>query len=177
MSKDISYGTILNQYNFPMASSQAQMGTIKGTVPWKFGVKQGIQLKKIRSSTAYFTKLNASSGTIQTSMGTLTQYVVDTGTISHSSFTNGTIANSIYSGTITQAISSSGTFTNPTTNTGTINTSLFQNGTVSGGTVNSTYQTGGTAGVSGSIIYVKTVSPGTTFGTLSFTNGIVTSFN
>jgi hypothetical protein len=166
-----------NKYLQPIDSPIDNSNTQKKYVPWEFGVIQGMQLKKIRSSTGYFKKLSA---------GTQGTTSITNGTITSSLFNSGTITNSSFQGTISQPVESGGTFTNPTINTGTLNTSLFSGtinnsvlGTpsITGGTVNSTYQTGGTTATSGSIIYVKTVSPGTTFGTLSFNNGLIISFS
>lgn len=160
-----------DKYLFPQSSDPNTALPIKGVVPWKFGVKQGIQLKKIRSSTAYFNKLNAQSGTIQTSMGTLTQYVIQSGTVNQSLFTGGTLTNSLFSGgSVSGAAVLAGTEINQIFNTGTLNTSLFSGGTVSGGTVDSKYKTNGTLGISTTIVYLNAA---TAPGTLTFNNGLL----
>lgn len=41
----------LDKYKFPITDDSEE---VTGVVPWQFGIKQGIQAKKIRSSTAYF---------------------------------------------------------------------------------------------------------------------------
>lgn len=145
-------------------------------VPWKFGVAQGIQLKKIRSSTAYFNKLTAQQGTVSSALGTLTNYDYNNGTINASAFVGGTTDSTSMIGGTPALIGGSLINTQVGTSLifgGTIGTSLIQGGTVNAGT----YQVGGTGGVTGSIVYIKTVSPGTTFGTLSFTAGLITGFN
>lgn len=168
----------LNKYLQPLESpSDSTINQQHIHVPWEFGVKQGMQLKKIRSSTGYFKKLSAGA------IGTITS--ITGGTITSSSFNTGTITNSTFQGTISQPVESGGTFTNPTINTGTINTSLMAGtlnnsviGTpnLTGGTLNpGVYQASGTAGATGSVVYLKTTSP--TFGTINFANGLIISFN
>lgn len=150
-------------------------------VAWQWGVTQSVQLKKIRSSTAFFNKLSANI------LGSVTN--ITGGTINTSRFSTGTIVNSSFQGTISQPVTSGGTFTNPYVNTGTFNNSLYTGtlnnsviGTPSivGGTVNSILQATGTAGTLGSIIYVKSVNfagSTTALGTVNFSNGLITSFN
>lgn len=172
-SNQVKQNKFLQPQNAPSDSSTLQTKY----VPWEWGIRQGVQLKKIRSSTAYFKKLSAGA------IGSVTS--ISGGSIDTSAFTRGTITNSTFQGTISQPIESGGTFTNPTINTATINTSLFggtfNNGvlgspTITGGTINSgTYQIGGTGGATGSIVYMKTAGP--TFGTLNFAGGLITSFN
>lgn len=166
----------VRQTSFQPPAKPAERMPIAKEVPWKFGVKQGIQLKKVKSSTAYFVKLSAQQGTISVAAGTLENYLYDSGTVTNSLFSGGTTDNTSMIGGTPSLIGGSLINTR-------IGTSLFFGGTVGtvliqGGTSNAgTYQTGGTGGVTGSIVYIKTVSPGTTFGTLSFTNGLITSFN
>ncbi len=102
-------------------------------IPWSWGVMQGVQLKKIRSSTGYFKKLSAGI------VGSITS--ITGGTINTSTINVSTITNSNFQGTLSQPVSTGGTFTNPTVTTGTLNTSLFNTGTLGtpsivGGTFN-----------------------------------------
>ena len=165
-----------NKYLQPLESPVDTSTPQAKYVPWEWGVRQGVQTKKIRSSTGYFKKLSAGQ------IGSVTS--ITGGTITSSSFNQGTITNSSFQGTISQPVSSGGTFTNPTVNTGTLNNSLYtgtlNNGVlgtpnINGGTVNSVLQATGTAGTSGSIVYMKTAGP--TFGTLNFANGLIVSFS
>lgn len=175
--------------NSPITGS----GTERQTA-WQFGMSQDVQSNKLRSSIGIFQNLS----------GTITGNSLDTGTINASLFKNGTIQTSVFSGTISQPSVTGGTFTNPLITTGTANTSAFNNGTlgtpqINNGTFNNgvigtpsltggtltpslenagSYQTGGTGGISGSIVYVKTVNfagSTTTMGTLVFTNGLITA--
>jgi len=167
-----------DKYFNPLDSPMYQGSVMPKVVPWEFGIMQGIQTKKVKASTGQFKNLT----------GTLTANTINTGTINTSLFQNGTIANNVISGaTISQPSVTGGTFINPTINTGTFNISLMT-GTLNGaligtpqvnhGTLNpDVYQTGGTAGATGSIIYVKTVSPETTFGTVNVTNCLILSIS
>lgn len=62
---------------------------------------------------------------------------------------------------------------------GTMQNGVYGTAQYTGGTANlAAYQTGGTAGISGSIVYVKTINfagSTTTLGTLSYTNGLITN--
>lgn len=168
-----------NKYLQPLgASIDKTQNPQQKYIPYAWGIRQGVQLKKIRSSTGYFQKLSA--GVI----GSVTS--ITGGTINTSSINSSTITNSNFQGTVSQPLSMGGTFTNPAIITGTLTTSLFNGGTmnnsvfgtpfITGGTANiDVYKTGGTSGVTGSIVYMKTVTP--TFGTLSFVNGLITAAN
>lgn len=105
-------------------------------IPWSWGVRQGVQLKKIRSSTGYFKKLSAGA------IGSVTS--ITGGTINTSSVNASTITNSNFQGMLSQSVSTGGTFTNPTITTGTLNTSLMSNGTLNNGVLGTPAITGGT---------------------------------
>lgn len=171
---DVLYNKYLQPQNTPISGGSLPISI----VPWQFSVNQGIQAKKVRASTGQFKNISGTLGTANIMGGTVNQSLVENGSVANNIVTGATISASSFTG---------GTLLNNTVNTGTINTSLLSGGTgnnlvlgtpnITGGTSNAgTYQTGGTGGVTGSIIYVKTVS-GPTFGTLSFTNGLITSFN
>lgn len=164
----------INKFGFPEGAPVTSGVPSSPVVPWQYGAKQGFLTYRVRASQGIFTKVTAKTS------GTTTQ-----GTYDKSLFENGTVTNSVITG---------GTETNPVINTGTVNTSAFDNGTlgtcqITGGTVGTAliaggtsnqaaYQTGGTAGVSGSIVYVKTVNfagSTTTLGTLQFLNGLIVS--
>jgi hypothetical protein len=94
----------------------------------------------------------------------------------------GTYSNIVFSGTNTSTGTiSQGVFNNNLISNGTVGTSLIQGGTVNntnvvGGTINgTTYSVGGTQGTTTNFIYVKTITPGTTYGTIFSTNGLITS--
>src|ERR1035437_2577861 len=106
--------TELNKYLQPVGSHVDNVTNPQvKRVPWEWGVQQGVQLKKIRSSTGYFNRLSADI------LGSVTN--ITGGTINTSQFNNGSIVNSIFSGTISQPVVSGGTFTNSYTATGTAN--------------------------------------------------------
>lgn len=96
-----------------------------------------------------------------------TGLIVTAGTISSIAFASGTL--------------STGTITTSLFNLGTINTSVIGTPNLTGGTLNPTaFQGGGTVGVSGTAVYVKTVNFGgssTTLGTIVSQNGIITTIN
>src|ERR1035437_6925979 len=102
-----------NKYLQPLNSPVDDANPQQKFVPWEWGVQQGVQLKKIRSSTAFFNKLSANI------LGSVTN--ITGGTITTSRFSTGTIVNSSFQGTISQPVTSGGTFTNPYVNTGTFN--------------------------------------------------------
>lgn len=75
-------------------------------VPWEWGVQQGVQLKKIRSSTAFFKKFTP--GTL---IGTMSG-----GTLVSSQINNGTVNNSLLqAGTQGGSLSGQGTYAMATT--------------------------------------------------------------
>ena len=95
---------------------------------------------------------------------------------------SGTYSNIVFSGTNTlTGTIAQGVLMNTLFTVGTVGTSLVQGGTVNnsnvvGGTINgTTYSVGGTPGTTTNFIYVKTITPGTTYGTLFATNGLITS--
>jgi hypothetical protein len=181
-NKNTVYTAQLDKYGFPV-NSPISPGTIGDSeIPWRFGIRQKIQAHKIRASTGQFHNLSGTfSGTTVLTNVTVTSSVVQTGTISNNLIVGGTVTlTNFTNGTAANILSSGGTANNQTMGTpkivgGTIDGAVF--GTPSG-TVNPlAYLINGTAGASGSVIYVKTVSPGTTFGTMNFNNGIITTFS
>lgn len=83
-------------------------------------------------------------------------------------------------GTVTTSLITGGTINAPVVGTpnitgGTVGTAIIGTSSLIGGTVNAgTYQVDGTAGATGSIVYVKNLAPGD-LGTVIFTRGLVTS--
>jgi hypothetical protein len=68
----MDYGTLLNKYMQPLGSPIDNSNTQTKYVPWQWGIQQGLQVKKIRSSAGYFHQVQ--SGSIlgnQTNNGTL----------------------------------------------------------------------------------------------------------
>ena len=104
--------------------------------------------------------------------------------INNGTWNNGTLGTpAITGGTVTSSVLNTNTIGSPAITSGTLTNSVLNNNTVgtpaiTGGTLNpSVYQTGGTAEVNGSIVYVKTVDfagSTTTLGTVRF-KGIVYS--
>lgn len=180
----------VDQYLHPLTSALHHDPYVR-QVPWKFGINQKIQAKKLIASTGSFKNLTGSNS----SGGTLTNSVINTAL-----FQQGTVANSILSSsTISQPTEAGGTFTNPVINAGTLGTPAITGGSmnngafgtplITGGTINSAvigtpsiaggtinpavYQVAGSVGISTVVSYVKTVSPGTILGTLTFNSGIL----
>jgi hypothetical protein len=180
----------LDKYGFP-ANSPVSPGSLPVTqVPWQFGVRQAISTRKIRASQGQFRNISGTfGGTTVLSNGTVTNSFVENGTVANNLITGATVNTSIWQGgtingitseggTLTGGIFNSGTLGTPAITGGTVNNVVFGTPNVTGGTANfATYQVAGSAGLSGSIVYVKTVSPGTTFGTVSFIGGLITAFN
>lgn len=145
--------------------------------------------------TPYLNPVSVNKGTLQTASGGLPDFLSanggtsiftidpDTGIVTingavvvSASLNLGTINNTKIGGT-SQII---GTLTNNSLLTGgTYSNAFLGTPQLTGGTVNpSSYQTNGTAGISGSVVYVKTTdyaSSVSTFGTLSFRNGLITA--
>ncbi len=113
-------------------------------------------------------------GTPAVTGGTATSLTLVTPTVGTPTVTGGTLTNStLVTPTIGTMTATGGTATNLTLVTPTIGTP-----SLTGGTVNPiAYQAGGTVGVDGTAIYVKTISSGTAsaWGTITFTKGIATS--
>ena len=145
------------------------------------------------------------TGTVTIRGGLVAQQTLDLGTINNTkiagtpeligTFTNSRLINNgtwnngtlgtpaITGGTVTSSVLNANTVGSPSITSGTFTTSVINNSTigtpaVTGGTINpSVYQAGGTAEVSGSIVYVKTVDfagSTTTLGTTRF-KGIIYS--
>jgi hypothetical protein len=57
----IDYGTLLNKYMQPLGSPVDNSNTQTKYVPWQWGIQQGLQVKKIRSSGGYFAKVSSGS--------------------------------------------------------------------------------------------------------------------
>lgn len=95
---------------------------------------------------------------------------------------SGTYSNITLAGTtqVTGTIQN-GVFATPTLSGGTYTNAVINNPALSGGTLNpGLYQIGGTAGATGSIVYVKTVDfvgSTTTVGTVRFSSGVIYSAN
>ena len=149
----------------------------KGTLSTTLG---GItEIRDSTGGTVLFT-INPDTGVVTIAGSVVAQVGLNLGTISDS-----TIAGqSTLAGTLTNnRLINSGTYNNGTLGTpaitgGTINNTLVGTPAVTGGTVNSVFQSSGVAGTAGSIVYVKTVDYAgslTTFGTLNFAGGIITS--
>ena len=178
----------LDKYLTPINSGMSQGSIPPHKVPWEFGVSQGIQSKKIRSSSGYFKHLSAGTiGTATYNNAIITASLFNGGSVTNASIQGGTMPNAyITGGTINNTTfgtpsMTGGTFNNnvlgtPSVNGGTYNNAVMGTPSVIGGTANfATYQVGGSAGVSGSIVYLKTTAP--TFGTLSFIGGLITAFS
>lgn len=128
---------IQNKFLQPLGSSiDKTQNPQQKYIPYAWGIKQGVQLKKIRSSTGYFQKLSAGA------IGSVTS--IDGGTINTSFINSSTITNTNFSGTLSQPVSTGGTFTNPTVTTGTLNTSLMSSGTFNTGFIGTPSIIGGT---------------------------------
>lgn len=177
----------LDEHLHPIKSS-LHKESFKGQIPYVFSRKQRVNVKDVLASTIYTKNLVVSGqGTIPLAGGTLADYFYNMGTIANVLLEGGTINTSIWEGGTINGITSeggtmnNGVYTNSSLGTPAITGGTFNNGVlgtpiITGGLVNpGTYQTGGTAGASGSIIYLKTTAP--TFGTLSFSNGLITSFS
>jgi len=180
---------LLDKNLHPIGSGM-QMGTFAKTIPYVFSIKQKLNVKDIVASSLYAKNLVVSgAGTVPLTGGTLADYFYNVGTVANSLIEGGTINTSIWEGgTINGITSEGGTMNNGVYANGVLGTPAITGGTwkygilgtptITGGLINAgTYETNGTAGASGSIIYVKTVNPGTTFGTLNFNNGLITSFS
>ena len=87
----------------------------------------------------------------------------------------------VTSGTFTSSVLNSNTVGTPAITGGSMNNATFGTPEITGGTLNPTvYQIGGTVGVTGTAIYVKTVNfagSTTTLGTIIVNTGIVTTIN
>lgn len=178
---------MLDEHLHPIGSGM-QMGSFKGQVPWQFAHQQRLNVKNVVASNGYFKNIIVSGGgTIPLSGGTLADYFYNMGTIANSEIEGGTINTSIFEGgTINGITSEGGTMNNgiygaPLINGGTHNNAILGSPIITGGLINpGTYQTGGTVGASGSIVYIKSVNfagSTTTLGTLQFNNGLITSFS
>lgn len=97
-------GTLLNKYLQPLGSPVDNVtGEQEKYVPWQWGVIQGVQVKKIRSSSGYFKKITG---------GTIAGATVNSGTIGTTTFSSGTITLSVLNGgTQSGSLSAQGTIT------------------------------------------------------------------
>lgn len=170
-------------------ASSGQFERISGTISGNQLIDSGtISASLVKNGTAANNII--SGGTINTSIwqgGTINGNISDGGTWTGGTHNNGIFGTpSVTGGTINSPLISGGTANNQTLGTPsitggtninqTINNATIGTPTITGGTCNAgTYQVGGSAGLSGSIIYIKTISPGTTFGTLSFLGGLITA--
>lgn len=107
----------------------------------------------------------------------ITNVGVNIGTLANSHITGTTT----FQGTVTNAaINSGGTYNSsvlgtPTITGGAHNLAAIGTSSIVGGTINaSEYQTGGTAGIAGTAVYVKNLVPGD-LGTLIFNRGLLVS--
>ncbi len=175
----------LDEHLHPVGSGM-QMGTFKGVVPWQFAIKQKLKVNNLIASTVYAKNLSVSgAGTIPISNGTFTSSLYNMGTIANSLLTGGTVNTSIWQGgTINGITSEGGTLNNgvygsPQINGGTLINGVLGTPSLTGGTVNpAVYQAGGTVGVAGTFVYIKTIDfigQTDTLGTIKILNGIVTS--
>ena len=107
--------------------------------------------------------------------------------INNGTWNNGTFGTpAITGGTFTSGVGNALTLGSPAVTSGTFTSSVLNSNTIgtpviTGGTANmALFQTGGTSGVTGTSIYVKTVNfagSTTTLGTIISNNGIITSIN
>ena len=151
-------------------------------------------------STPYLNRTAIGKGTLQTTLGGLTEFKDTTGGTTIFTYNPDTgvvtiigslVANQVNTGTYTNIVLAgtpnlvgtltNGVINNPTIGTPGITGGTYTSPTVTNGTLNPTaYQTSGSAGSTGSIIYVKSADfagSTTTLGTLNFANGINLTFN
>jgi hypothetical protein len=140
----------------------------------------GTMLSKINP---YAPPMFVSKGSIQTNLGGILTLYDETGGTKVFTYDPKTGVITVL-GTLNVQNSSTGTYTNITLTGTTLLTGTIAGGVVNstvGGTVNgTTYQVGGTQGVSGLGTYVKSidwVGSTVTLGTFATTNGITTVFN
>lgn len=92
----------LNKYLQPVGSPADRISDAQTQyVPWQWGMQQGVQLRKVRSSTAYFKNFAPGSlvGTI--TGGTMVNSQINNGTINNSLSNSGTLAGTISGGSVT----------------------------------------------------------------------------
>src|SRR3990167_7746905 len=147
-------------------------------------------------TTTNLTLVQPTIGTMSATGGTATNLIAVTPTIGTMTATGGTATNLVLiTPTIGTPAVTGGTATNLTAVTPPVGTPAITGGTatnlilvtptigtpsLTGGTLNPiAYQAGGTVGVDGTAVYVKTIVAGTadTWGTITFTKGIATSVN
>ena len=179
----ISKGTIQTQSG-GLPQFRSTLGTSSGTIIMEVDPDTGTVT--IRGGLVADSSLNL--GTINNTKLAGTPELIGTLTnsrlINNGTWNNGTLGTpAITGGTVTSSVLNTNTIGSPAITSGTLTNSVLNNNTVgtpaiTGGTLNpSVYQTGGTAEVNGSIVYVKTVDfagSTTTLGTVRF-KGIVYS--
>lgn len=126
-----------------------------------------------------FTLYDKTGGTALFSYNPSTGVITINGSLVSNVVNSGTYQNIILGGT-NQVVGTmvSGFYGTPQITGGTLTSGNVSGGTVAATLSNSgTYQINGTATTTGSFVYVKTVSPGTTFGTVNFVSGLITVFS
>ena len=106
----------------------------------------------------------------------VTGVVTINGSLIANNSNTGTYTNIVLAGTdLVIGTMVNGVYGTPQVIGGSVNNASIGTSTITGGTMNPTvYQNGGTVGISAAIVFVRSVSPGTVLGTLTFTGGILT---
>lgn len=176
------WANMFNQNMQPLNSIPATRGTKVSALSRSLGYQktpyaEPTQLSKgntFTSAGGSFILYDATGGTEVFSYNPMTGVVTINGSLVAMSSNSGTYTNINIAGTSYNV----GTLIN-----GVYGTALYLGGTannltlgtpqINGGTVNSLYQTNGTVGLTGTVAFVRSVSPGTVLGSMIFNNGLL----